>query len=312
MTRLIGYGILSGALFSSTFVLNEYMSISGGHWLWSASLRYFFMVAIILSIYAVQSKAALIVDLTKEFIRNSTFWCIAGSLGFGAFYSLLCFSADHAPGWIVAATWQLTIVSSLFVLALFGNSLKKNTWVLASVIFCGVVIINISQQYGTSIESNLWKAMIPIVLATFCYPFGNQLVWEARNGKIKFFSMEKKELLDGVFNKIYLLSLGSLPLWILLFFIVRPPPPSASQIYSTITVALCSGILATGLFFYARYQASSSEELAAVDSTQSSEVIFALIASLLIFNSPIEHLWLALLGILCVVGGLITFSRTKP
>ena len=41
MIRLILLGVLSGAFFSSTFILNEVMSVSGGHWLWSASLRYF-------------------------------------------------------------------------------------------------------------------------------------------------------------------------------------------------------------------------------------------------------------------------------
>ena len=44
MIRLILLGVLSGAFFSSTFILNEVMSVSGGHWLWSASLRYFFMI----------------------------------------------------------------------------------------------------------------------------------------------------------------------------------------------------------------------------------------------------------------------------
>lgn len=58
-------------------------------------------------------------------------------------------------------------------------------------------------------------------------------------------------------------------------------------------------------------QDTSSEELAAVDATQSSQVIFALLASLLIFNSTIHNAWLALLGIFTVIGGLITFSRLK-
>jgi drug/metabolite transporter (DMT)-like permease len=308
MSRLVGYGILSGALFSSTFVLNEYMSASGGHWLWSASLRYLFMLLFIMGIYILQSKKNLIVELTKEFFRNIIFWCIAGSFGFGAFYSLICFSADYSPGWIVATTWQLTIISSLLILALFGNKLKKNVWFLAVMIFCGVIAINLSQHQGASFNENLWRSLVPIILATFCYPFGNQLVWEAQNGRLKFFSIKKELLLDGVFNKIYLLSLGSLPLWVLLFIIVRPPSPLISQIYSAMLVALLSGILATGIFFYARSQANSSEELAAVDATQSSEVIFALLASLLIFNSTIHNAWLALLGIFTIIGGLITFS----
>mgnify|MGYP003582782017 CR=1 FL=1 len=37
MIRLILLGVLSGAFFSSTFILNEVMSVSGGHWLCSYS-----------------------------------------------------------------------------------------------------------------------------------------------------------------------------------------------------------------------------------------------------------------------------------
>ena len=44
MLKLIVLGILSGTFFSTTFVLNELMSVQGGHWLYSATLRYFFMI----------------------------------------------------------------------------------------------------------------------------------------------------------------------------------------------------------------------------------------------------------------------------
>jgi len=40
MPRLLGFGLLAAALFSVTFVLNRSMSLSGGHWAWSAALRY--------------------------------------------------------------------------------------------------------------------------------------------------------------------------------------------------------------------------------------------------------------------------------
>jgi len=39
--RLLWLGLLAAALFSITFVLNRAMSLEGGHWVWSASLRYF-------------------------------------------------------------------------------------------------------------------------------------------------------------------------------------------------------------------------------------------------------------------------------
>lgn len=44
MIRLILIGLLAGLFFSSTFILNRVMSLEGGHWVWSASLRYGYMI----------------------------------------------------------------------------------------------------------------------------------------------------------------------------------------------------------------------------------------------------------------------------
>ena len=55
-----------------------------------------------------------------------SFWTVAGSVGFGGFYALICFSADHSPGWVIATTWQSTIIASLFVLMGFGRRFLQN------------------------------------------------------------------------------------------------------------------------------------------------------------------------------------------
>jgi hypothetical protein len=47
MARLILIGLLSGFFFSATFVLNQIMSLGGGHWLWSATLRYTTMILLL-------------------------------------------------------------------------------------------------------------------------------------------------------------------------------------------------------------------------------------------------------------------------
>jgi hypothetical protein len=44
MPKLISIGLLSGLFFSSTFILNRLMSMEGGHWVWSGSLRYAYMI----------------------------------------------------------------------------------------------------------------------------------------------------------------------------------------------------------------------------------------------------------------------------
>jgi hypothetical protein len=51
---------------------------------------------------------------------------VAWSIGFGGFYALICFSADYSPSWVIATTWQFTIIASLFVLMLFVTLLAIN------------------------------------------------------------------------------------------------------------------------------------------------------------------------------------------
>lgn len=71
-------------------------------------------------------------------------------------------------------------------------------------------------------------------------------------------------------------------------------------------MALFSGIFATGLFLFARNKSKRASELAAVDATQSSEVIFAMIGEILILNSPLPN-GIALAGIFLVFSGLALF-----
>ena len=79
MVKLILLGLLAGAFFSSTFILNELMSNAGGHWFWSASLRYIFMWLIITAIIILQHGFARIKELTLIFRQHWGFWCLTGT-----------------------------------------------------------------------------------------------------------------------------------------------------------------------------------------------------------------------------------------
>ena len=48
MFRLLALGLLAALFFSSTFVLNRAMSLAGGPWLWTAVLRYAYMLLFLL------------------------------------------------------------------------------------------------------------------------------------------------------------------------------------------------------------------------------------------------------------------------
>ena len=144
MAVLIGLGLLSGLFFSSTFVLNRLMSLEGGHWVWTASLRYVFMILFLLLLIRLTQPKGTLRSLWALFKEHWIFWVVAGSIGFGGFYGLLCYSAQYAPAWVIASTWQLTIIASLFVLMFFGRTFGKKIWFFSTMIVIGVGLINTS------------------------------------------------------------------------------------------------------------------------------------------------------------------------
>ena len=306
MILLIVLGLLSGMFFSSTFILNRVMSLEGGHWVWSASLRYGYMILLLIAILWLSRGIQTVTGVLRLFLRHWKFWIIAGSIGFGGFYSLICFSADHAPGWIVATTWQLTIIATLVVLIGFGQRFPRKIWFFSSIVFMGVLMVNLSYFEAYTIR-DLLMGGLPVLIAAFCYPTGNQLVWEAKRGHARLPDIDHP-LLDNPFAKVLLLSLGSVPFWLILIVVCGPPVPSTGQLINTAMVALFSGIIATSLFLFARNRSKNAGQVAAVDATQSSEVVFAMLGEMSILHTPLPG-GIALLGIILVFSGLALFIR---
>ncbi len=304
MAILISLGLLSGLFFSSTFVLNRVMSLEGGHWVWSASLRYAFMILFLLLVLRIVQGQKVTRAVFKLFWEHLLFWVVSGSIGFGCFYALICYSADYAPSWVVAATWQVTIIASLLILMLFGRSFPKKIWLFSLIIFLGVILVNTSHIVVFDLMEFI-KGSFPVLIAAFCYPFGNQLVWESKHGH-KMFPKIDSPLLENAFNKVFLLSLGSVPFWIVLIALTHPPLPLNAQIINTALVALLSGIVATTLFLIARHRAKKSSEIAAVDATQASEVVFALLGEMLFLGTPLPN-GQAWFGMVFVFVGLFLF-----
>ena len=374
MVKLILLGLLAGALFSSTFILNELMSSAGGHWFWSASLRYLFMWLMLTAIIAIQQGAGRIGELWAIFRAHWGFWCVTGGIGFGLFYTGICYAGDHVAGWVVAATFMFTVVTSLLVLVAFGQRFDKKFILYALLVFIGVILVNVSEGLhaasiadaaSTPMTEMLLYGALPALIAAFSYPIGNQLVWQVSYNSRKHSAALQKarddkstssidssdintiinpdgtittqsdayahthvsiqhksvlqqliarirtietDLLQNSFNKVWLMSLGSLPFWLVLGIIVRPELPSSSQVFNTLFVALLAGVGATSIFLFAREKAQTSSEVAGVDSTQASEVIFALIGGILLLGNVLPSA-MGLFGIGLIILGLILFAK---
>ena len=324
MGKLIGWGLLGSAFFSASFVLYQLMSVQGGHWFWSASLRCLFMWLLLSGFILVQNKfnPTTLKNLVRLFSQHWGFWCLTGSIGLGT-YGLLAFAAGYAEGWVVAATYLFTVVASLFVLALFGQQFNKKVIAFSVMVFIGVVLANMGEglRHSTS-HSTHWQTLLlfgalPAFIGSFCFPIGNQLIWQAgqtkaasQSGLLKKIPQVTSVLLANPLHKVWLMSLGSLPMWLVLGLIIQPPSPSIAQISLSFLVALLAGVLGTTAFLYARSLASKPQQLAAVDATQGSEIVFALLGGMLLLHTPIPTV-LSMVGIVLVIVGLILFAKYR-
>ncbi len=307
MFRLISLGLCAALFFSSTFILNRSMSLEGGHWYWSAALRFAWMILLLLLLFVVSGRTKQLPQICRIFRIYPLFWLAAGSVGFGLFYSLLCYSATFSPGWVIATTWQLTILASPLVLILFGRKVPRKAFAFTILIICGIVLVNLSEADRVDIKTLLMGGL-PVIVAAFAYPTGNQMLWEAQRHQRRFIPRIDDPLLQDPFARVLLMTLGTIPFWLILYIAIAPPPPSFGQFLSTGLVALFSGILATTIFFHARHQASNSYELSAVDATQSAEVIFSVAGEIILLGGALPALT-SMVGIVITLTGLTLFIR---
>ena len=304
--KIIFIGLTAALFFSSTFILNRYIALDGSHWFWSASLRYIYMIIILSFSFIIFKGYKYFISLLKEFINHYIFWSMAGSIGFGVFYALITYVASSSPAWVVASTWQFTIISSLIILSFFGKYISKKTWILIFIMFLGICLINYSQLSINNIKEQIFNIIL-IIIASFAYPLGNQLVWEAQHNE-NYLKNSNKDLFKNVFSKVYLLSLGTLPFWLLLSLCFEVGVPTQKQYIFILIVAIFSGLIATSLFLYARSKANTASKIVLVDSTQTGEGIFTLLIEIIFLNLLFPSS-IAIIGIIITLTALILLSK---
>jgi drug/metabolite transporter (DMT)-like permease len=309
MLRLILLGGVAAAFFSSTFILNRAMSLAGGHWAWTAALRFLFMLAMLVGILLQRGGGRRIAVIAALYRAHWRFWTLAGGVGFGVFYALICYAASHAPGWIVAATWQTTILATPLVLLAMGRRVPARGLLLTALIFSGILLVNL-EHAGQASPAEVLTGALPVLVAALAYPLGNQMVWEAWRGGRGWIPRIDAAIMEDSLARVLLLTAGSIPFWLLLLLAAEPPPPTAGQWLSTALVALLSGVIATAIFLQARHRCRHPHEIAAVDATQSMEVLFSLAGEVIFLDGA----WPGVLGgggIALILLGLAAYTRLQ-
>lgn len=300
MNKAIILGILSSFFFAFTFVLNRQMDISGGSWIWSASLRYFFMF-IILSVYMFLKNSFIKVI---NIIKPAPFsWLIWSIVGFCLFYAPLCFASSYGASWLVAGTWQITIVAGALLSPMFfdkidGKSrIPKKSLINSTIILVGIFIMQFQEAKNIS-PLNASIITVTVLIAAFAYPLGNRKMMEICDNKL------------NTLERIFGMTLCSLPFWFILSLIGLPYVglPSSNQLTQSLLVAVFSGVIATTLFFKATELVKNSPlKLSIVESTQAGEIIFTLLMGVLFFNDKLPSS-LGFIGLFLVIIGMILNS----
>ncbi|MGP7815766.1 DMT family transporter [Niallia sp. 01092] len=308
--RPIFLGSCAAFFFAFTFILNRAMELSGGNWMWSASLRFIFMIPFLLLIVIVRKNLTSLLQVMRE---NPKPWFLWSFVGFGLFYAPLCFAAAHAQGWIIAGTWQITIISGSLLAPLFIQTIQTPEGLLKErgkipmkglamslVILLGIIFMQVDQAKHLS-ATDIMLGIIPVIVASFAYPLGNRKMMEICG-----------ERLD-VFQRVLGMTLASLPFWLMLslYSFFTTGAPSKEQTMQSFLVALSSGVIATILFFKATdIVKGDMQKLAAVEATQSMEVLFAVIGEIYLLASPLPSV-LSWCGMLIIMLGMILHSFTS-
>lgn len=305
--KAIIIGILASLFFSSTFILNRSMEISGGSWIWSASLRFIFMVPFLFLIVFFRGNLR---PLFHEIRRQPLVWVGWSFVGFVLLYAPITIAASFGPGWLIAGTWQITIIAGSLITPLFYEKINTPEGTLmirqqipmkglmaSLIILAGILVIQLEQAKTVSFHL-LLISMVLVIIAAFSYPLGNRKMMEICDGRL------------DVFQRVLGMTLASLPFWILLSIYgwLTEGSPNSGQIVQSFLVAILSGIIGTVLFFLATDMVRNNpQQLASVEATQSGEVLFALIGEIIILAGEMPNYW-SFLGLLMIIGGMILHS----
>jgi drug/metabolite transporter (DMT)-like permease len=300
-------GIISSMFFAVTFVLNRSMELSGGSWMWSSSLRFLFMVPFLFMIVLIRKNGK---QVLKEIKKAPLEWLGWSFVGFVLFYAPITYAATYGPGWLIAGTWQFTIVAGLLVAPLFytyiqtssglvkqRHSIEKKALAISSIILVGVLFIQ--QQNASKLSvSEIAFGILPVVIAAFAYPLGNRKMMALCDGRL------------DTFQRVFGMTLVSLPFWLIIssFAYIKVGAPSSNQVIQSLVVAICSGVIATSLFFIATNRVRNHQaKLASVEATQSTQILFVIAGEASFLASPLPS-GIAVLGILFIIIGIIAHT----
>lgn len=301
-------GVLGAFFFSFTYVFNRSIALDGGSWIWSSSLRYLFLLPLLLPIVMIRGNLRPVFASIQQ--RPYAWFCWS-TVGFVVFYIPLTIAAAYAPAWLLAVSWEITLIAGICMTPLFYHEVKTKNGVirvrqkfpfkslgLSSLIILGVVVIQMENAADIGTEE-LIKTVVLVAVGATAYPLGNRKMMEVCGGEL------------DAFQRVLGMTLVTLPWWLFLgaYGLYEVGLPSPGQTVQAFMVAFFVSLIATVLFFAATDLVKNDmTKLAGVEATQACEIIFAIVIEFLFLGgawpSPVS--WL---GIGLILTGMIVYSK---
>ncbi|GAB3345952.1 multidrug resistance efflux transporter family protein [Lysobacter tyrosinilyticus] len=300
----VAIALLSALFFTCTYVLNRAAVSGGGHWAWTATLRYLITLPIMLVVMPWQGGVA---PVWRAIRAHPGPWLLWSGIGFGLFYVLLSYAAASGPSWLVAGTFQLTVIAGMLCAPfLYRDKHDARARIplpalgAGMVVICGVLLMQVGYG-GGHLDRGAWAALCAVALSAFAYPLGNRGL---------LLHLERSGIELNATQRVFGMTLASQPWWwaVAAYAFATAGAPPAGQIALAAGVALGAGVIATVLFFQATGMVRNDPTgLAAAEAMQAAEILFATLIGVLWLGEAWPH-GRALWGAVIVIAGIVAFS----
>lgn len=297
----VGIALLSALFFTATYVLNRASAGTHAHWAWIASLRYLATLPLLWPLVHWSGRDA---PVRRAIRAHPGQWLLCGAIGFVLFYVLLSFAAASGPAWLVAGSFQFTVIAGMLCAPLLYRDARRRipraALACGGVILAGVLLMQFGHADGIPDRAG-WIALACVLVSAVAYPLGNRLL---------LLHLERTgEALDAM-QRVYGLTLVTQPLWLVLAAYAwwQVGAPSLTQVWLAVGVALTAGIVATVLFFQATGMVRDQPAaLGAAEAMQAAELLFAIALGVAFLGEALPR-GSALWGAALVVVGIVLFA----
>lgn len=307
----IAWGIGASVFLSSTFIINSLISGSGGYWAWTAALRSTFLIPILGVVLLAKKQLWNTLKTIGQYPMLFFKW---GTVGFGMLYTFLALASLWAPGWLVAAGFQLNILAGILLAPLIypdhRRAIPKRPLLLTLMILVGVIMMQFDKLRSLDNAGSMLLSLGMVLIGAIVWPLGNRKL---------LVDLECKQTEMNALQRVFGMTVGCLPLLLVLCVIgfVKSGPPTYTQCQASLLSAIFSGLIG-GVSFYQATQLVSKNTvaLAAIEATQALEILFTLIGEMVLKGVGLPGMY-ACLGFAVITAGLLvhfwnTWNHGRP